>query len=315
MSANAATCVGTLDTDIQVSGERSHRVMYRVITTDQNDQSLTAIEAPGIPSIGSVYEAGNDSDYGAFVSAYSARLEDADGSRKIWEVIVTYSTAKQDNDTQQPGSVLNWEFPWLAPARVNGTGFKQEKQLHKHFVSPNGPGLEDLESSAGEPYDDVYGEYAILGLTIERDYFWKDWSIETARSYIDKVNSEEFWGAAAGYYKLAPPQYSLLFTGQGLPYWNVRYEFEGAAGFWNGTPHPDEGTYYRNAAGQIIRFADQYGYPLGNKGRLDGFGGALAAGLPTEYMPPGGINRYQEIDFADLDIPTSVENLLKGKNG
>lgn len=318
MAANTATCLGTIDSDIAIGGDRVYRVKYQVQTTDVDDQSLTAVQAAGIPSIGSHYAVGNDSDAGAFVSRYSPSLVSERDSRKVWEVVVTFSSAStQRDETEQP--VTSYDYPWLAPARISGSGFKQEVQSRFHYPDPNTTTKEPCTSSAGEVYDDVYRDESTFGLRIDIDYAINAWALNDTLEYLDTLNSNEFWGAPAGYYRLGPPQYQLLFTGQGIPYWSVSYDFEGRYGGWNHEQHIDEGTYYiEQTTGKRRRFDDDWKLTFSGKGKLDGSGTgdrlpAVIAQTTTEYWPDGGLNKYLLKDFADLGIPTSVSEVLSGR--
>lgn len=318
MSANAATCVGVLDGSVTVGAQRTYRVLYLVETTDVNDQFLIAAGAVGIPSIGYSYAVGNDYDLSAFVDSYSGKLRDENGHRKLWEVIVTFSTRprSQDDTTQ---TITSYDYPWLAPARISGNGYKSEVQSKTHYSNPTAGTKTALTSSAGETYDDVYREESTLSIRIAMDYHITAWDINTVLEYVDCLNSSTFWGAPAGYYKLGPPEYQLLWTGQGLPYWSVQYDFEGRYGGWNAQQHVDEGTYYKEiSTGKLRRFEDDWRLSFAGKGKLDGSGTGYRLGYVesqdrTEYWPSDGVNNYRLRNFGDLGVPTSKEDVLNGR--
>ncbi len=318
MAANAATCKGVMDGTLTVGADRTYRVEYRVETTEVDDQLLIAISAPGIPAIGENYQVGNEADVAAFVDAYSGQLVEQDGHRKYWAVYVTFSTRPRAQDDTQP-PVTSYEFPWLAPARVSGSGTKQEVLSRFHYPDPTSETRSPVTSSAGELYDDVYREESTFGLRIEMDFQIGDWELNDTLFYVDCLNDAEFWGAPSGYYRLGAPQYQLLFTGQGIPYWAVVYEFEGKYGGWNGQEHVDEGTYYREVGtGKRRRFEDDWRLSFAGKGKLDGTGTGYRieyedAQDRTEYWPSNGINEYREVDFTALRIPTNITEVLNGR--
>ena len=314
MSANNAQLTGTTSCTVARDGSREYEVRYLVETTDADDQAITAIDAPGMPRFGSIYQAGNDIDSGAYLSGFSPRLVEEDRSRKLWEVMITYSTIDSQDNPQPGGGAIQFEYPWLQPVRVSGSGFKSEELCREHYTNPAAGTKEVLTNSAGAFFDDEYVEQANFGITVELNYTYANWDINTTVEYVNSLNSAQFFGGPAGYYKMAPPRWSLTFTGEGVPYWSVQYEFEGRFGGWNEVQKVDEGYWYidRDDGNRVKRFTDDESMPLSGKGRLDGDGDALPFDWDPVIYPLGGINKYRTKDFGNLGIPTSADDVVTG---
>lgn len=310
MSASSAVCVGTVSAEMDLEGNRTYSVKYLVETSEVADQAVTAVRAPGIPSSKSYYAVGNDYDTQAFVRSYSPSMVGQDDHVKLWQVVVNYSTRPSQSN---PGrnETVNVELPWQQPSILRGGGSSQQRLARFHYSNPVNGTKAALTNSAGAYYDDEYKEEHSVNLTIIKNYYWEKWSIETVAPFIDTVHTKEFFGAGAGYYKMTMPTFNLLYTGQGLAYFEVQYTFQGLTGGWNDIERVDEGYYYIDASdgGKVKRFSDDLERPISGKGRLDGTGDRLAPWAPTEY---NYFNKYREKNFEDIPgLPQSVEDIVK----
>lgn len=313
MGANAAELDTTVSTRITREG-RQYRVRYWVTTTDASDQGIQTLFASGIPARTDYYTAGNSWDMGAFVTDYDASLIDVDGSRKHWAVLVTYSSQSTQSDPEKPPNREGYDYPWDEPTELNGNARVTEERMTSHYPNPANPESETIKNSFGDPRNDEYREYSHSTLTLRKKYHVNSWSPATVRPYTNTVNTEEFFGEYPNYYRCEPPRYSLKFTGGGIAYWDVEYNFDGNAGGWNGQRKVDEGQRYMDHSDgdDVKRFSDDKGLPIGGLGRLDGTGDKLEKWADPVYFPEDGINKYIEKDFGDLPIPTSVKEILQG---
>lgn len=313
MAAGTALCTGTVTSSIRVENNaRTYQVRYIVATTDVDDQGITATRASGIPRTNDHYRVGNDSDAGAFPSEYAPRLINAEGDRKTWEVLVTFSTRDSSSGGSSGGDPFEYELPWLEPARVVGSGLKMEELARVHYTNPGTGANTALTNSAGALLDDEYVDRANYMISLEVKYRYNDWSLQTTGAAVNRINDRTFFSGPAGYYKMAAPRWALLFTGEGVPYWDVTYEFEGYYGGWNGVEKMDEGYWYIDWAdfNRMKRFADDMGLPISGKGRLDGAGDRLDPRAAPVFYPPGGINKYRETNFGSLGIPVSFAEVV-----
>jgi hypothetical protein len=299
MAANTANLIGTVSSSWEEDGTRTYAVEYEVETTDANDQGITARLAPGVPRRGTRYQCGNDWDASAYAKTFREALKDRDGSVKYWVVTVGYSS-KTDSQNKSPQE--SYDYPWLRPARVSGSGANREMPLRRHYADPSVDTKTALKNSAGHFFDDEFYEESDFGITIEKDYRLTMWNISTVLSFVDCVNSITFWDGPQDYYRMLPPAWSLLYTGEGLAYVNCRFEFAGRYGGWNGRKRIDDGYMYR-LNNKLHRFEDDQFRAVGGKGLLDGSGGKLPDGANPVFRD---VNPYLRKNFAELGVPTSI---------
>jgi hypothetical protein len=326
MSANTAHVVGTTSSNITPQS-RQYTVKYRVETTDKNDQSVTAVTAPGLPGKYNYYAVGNDTDTGAYVSGYSAQLQSEDGGRKLWDVFVTFSTANRDRDP----AASPWENaidtpPWLLPAKVRGSGRETVRLITRSWSvdgSGNDVSSRVLNACKEPPPVEEDQLEAHPTLNISRAYLTID--LDLLIEYANTVNSVEFFGQPAGRWRMGFPQWQRMYTPYGQVYYEVDYTFESSEEGWNGKAIINQGmTYYGFEDGTLkrLRFKDDEDMVLNGPGLLDPFGYQLDADEPPYYLRQSGgsiifqqgesngnINPYRERDFSNLGIPTSLETV------
>lgn len=314
MSANTAQVETTVSTRI-TREQRYYRVRYGVTTTEASDQGLQALTASGIPRRGDYYEAGDNADAGAFVDSYDVQLADEQGSRRYWHVFVEFTSQASRADPRSPPTIEGYSFPWDAPTEVSAASRVTEKICTTHYSNPATGAEEYLTNSANHFYDDVYRELSHATLRMRKKYYHTSWAPADIKPYIDTVNSASFFGEASGYYKMEAPRWTLLFTGDGWAYYDVEYSFVGNVHGWNGTPHVDNGYYYRDASDDYRkkRFTDDEGIVISGKGKLDGAGDELDDDATPVAYPSGGINRYKSTNYGGMDIPVSITQVLAGR--
>ena len=303
MAATSTSIIRTATASMQVSGTRTYSVLYRVITSDKDDQAVTAITASGIPSIGQYYQAGNDWDTGAFVRGYSAALQDEDGDNKTWLVTVDYSTVDGQKDPKD--DPLQLDTPWTSAARVSGSGLEEEVETVLHYTNPlDKNSVEVVRNSADEmTASRITAIRTTPSVIIEKDFLtWPD-SLE---DYINAINTATFFGQPAGTYRMGYPRWQRLYTGEGVKYFNIVFEFFMNAEGWNGQKVQDKGTRVRdpNNSSELTHATDGLGNPIWDAVLMDGAGYQLGWFSAPVNFPTAGINEYLEKDFGDLGIPT-----------
>lgn len=317
MSANTAELKYVERTTINRQG-RQYAVLYQVTTTEASDQSLAALMAPGMPMRGDYFVAGDSSDTAAFVDSYDIRLTDADGSRRSWSVVVHYishsNLVEIGSDPTRPPSRVGYDFPWDEPTEVQSYGRRREVPLTMHYSNPSTGATEPLRNSAGDFYDDEFFERAHPILQLRKKYHYTQFSHSYVEGFIDYLNDAAFFGQAAGVYRMMEPRWSLQYTGEGIPFYDVHYEFHGDLNGWNGKPKIDTGYWYidHSDSDRVKRFKDDDFLPLSGKGLLDGTGDALDKWAMPVYYPEGGINRFPLGSFGSMNIPTSISQVLQG---
>ena len=93
-------------------GSRTFSREFLVKSTSKHDSVPTVLNTTGLPAIGSIYAAGNDSDFTAPCRQLSASQPFA--SWEYWEVVANYSTQERDepdedeDDPDVTPSGLTW---------------------------------------------------------------------------------------------------------------------------------------------------------------------------------------------------------------
>lgn len=289
-----------------IDGERSYTATYRVVADSKSDQGLTVTQYPGIPSYGQYYVAGNDVDSGAFVTGYSAqRFGDDSDNHIVWIVTVTYETHQRSSTTTEEDAFP--ESPLDQPAEIWGSGVRFERQIHKEVTdatrtAPLGTGRllvvpntkERLDASKDDFRDTLYIRKNFASI-----------NLDTYRQYKNATNNAEFFGVAAGLWKMAFPTWRRLYS-SGTPYFEVTFEFEYNEDGWDLTiPFYGE-MMWNDDKQESVPAADNWGrpmqrIPLNDDGTYAGsFGGGPNADPHEETYAV-----YIRKDFSALGIPTS----------
>jgi len=285
-----------------------YTVVYLVTSDDKNDGPYQARTAFGIPSIGDLYNLGNDFDPQATVVEKTSTQRESPWE---WEVEVTYSTEVGD----KPDPETN---PLLQPPEISFGFETRQKVVPGTYSQPELPGdLRRLEigvvNSAGELFDpQPVMEIADPVLTIKKNipYMSASWLMELANT----VNSAEFYGAYPRTLRLKPPQTERAYDEQIGFYWPCTFEFVYRYDTWD-LQILNVGTYYIDATLQVPgirrKFAMVDGTPF--VGLLGSTGGALNgsdadSNTHGRYVASGAdptfttIKIYRELDFNSLGI-------------
>jgi len=228
-------------------------------------------------------------------------------------VLVTFRSADPQQDQQDPTrDTMFYDYPWLRPARISGYGTDREMQVG-HFTDADAESTsvkrpkQPLNSAGMEYPERLYAPYAFPSLVIEKDFqTWPD----DLESYVNTLNLNTFFGYPKGRWRMLGPRWSRSYTGNGIRYYNITFEFEydhrGDNGH-NGRVLYDKGYWYVNDEGNWERAADDLGNWATSPVFLDGDGGLLDAGLDPINWLTNGWNPYQYRDFALLGLPTDKD--------
>ena len=279
-------------------GYRTYKVTLQVETNDPDDGPAIAMTAPGLYSVGSYYNIGNDADLWAFCSPeIDVQPVVQDGPNFIWLVTQTFT-----NKPQKRCNTTQIEDPLDEPDRIGGSFVKHTYEAVK---DRNG---EYIKTSSWEQ---------LRGPQVERDgsrpTVWIEKNLSTLplatyTQYIDAVNDSTLWGLPARTVKLSNVTWSRKTYGTCNYYYQVRYEFEINYNTFD-KDVLDEGSKIvcpggdPNKPSDFILNTDDYGNPV--KVILDGSGSAWD---PTGTAEPGKVHieHYDETNFLLWDIPSSL---------
>lgn len=303
MAVESVNVVNTISARVETLGSRTYEVLYRVITTSVNDNAIAAIRASGIPAIGEYYLVGNDYDTGAYVRSYDASLQSQDEDRKTWNVVVHFATSQRGDGRSDPTQNLDrQDLPWLMPARVYMSGIDREETTTELLPSAAATERILITNSAGDVVlDPVTIQASAPILTIEKDYLELPGDL---LGYANCVNSATFFGQIAGKWRLTSPRIQRMFTGNGIRYYAVTYDFEYTDN--NHVEIVDRGWFAKDPENASVRVivTDGFGKTASEPMNLDGLGYQSAMSDEPVYFPPQGVWRYKQQNFALLNIPT-----------
>jgi hypothetical protein len=312
MAAIATTTVGTVQSLI-APDRRSYTVKYLVTTDDADDQAIAAINASGIPRRLTHYECGNDSDSGAWVSAYRPSLVREDGSRKLWSVLVDFETPDPNStSTDRDNSVDPWDEgvdvpPWMRPAQISGFGEGRLEVAEYHYTDPDTPTtITPIYNPVGDLYTDILQWDFYESLIITKAYQGLDLD-DVFTNYVNHVNKTTFFSFAADKWLLKYPRWQKLWTGGGVPYYEITYEFLLNTDGWNPVYHVIDGERYRDVTDgdKLKLFKDDEDFVRQERGLLAPDGTPLPDTGEPEFEE---FNLYARAEFSELDIPTGFDN-------
>jgi hypothetical protein len=195
-------------------GKYTVRVPYRVLVTDRNDGPLIVLGASGLPALYSEYSFGNESNADMLLRRYEPKHISTPGAL-AWRVDCVYETPQQKEEKSGAGT----------SSRNSGGGTGRERAgqfenplLEWPIVKTHSAGREALitriydnitnsfkpcTASNGEVFDPppkYLQTFFTLEITRNEPITAAHLSIEA--TYTNAVNSDVFWGIAAGYWRI-----------------------------------------------------------------------------------------------------------------
>ncbi len=172
---------------------------WQVLSNDINDGPVTVCNAPSLPRPYSLYYFGNESDILALLT--KIRPERNDKQPLLWNIHLGYEQIPGLQDPESPGEVnLTHYTPHVRIFPV----FYEEKVMQARKATeatswawdPQAA-LADVKNSAGDFFSPFLTRtVAYTGVEI-RQNCWT-YNIAAAQSYMNTVNTDTFWGMAAG---------------------------------------------------------------------------------------------------------------------
>lgn len=199
-------------------GNRTYTVTHLVFTDSFSDGPYTVLNCPGLPSIGSQWTFGNDSDLYSYCTPYaSVRIHDEkEGDpTKWWRVQQKFTSEPlvRCQDTQV-------EDPLLEPQKVSGSFVKYTEEavvdrlgvpvLSSSYELFRGP---QVEIDKNRPQVRIEQNVAVLGL-------------EVFSEVMDYVNDSPMWGLPARCVKLSNVSWERKVYGVCNYYYTRIFEFD-----------------------------------------------------------------------------------------
>lgn len=286
---------------IDREGDREYTVIYKVGTDNKTDGIVQVRNAAGIPSVGDIYAAGNDSDFAAVVVGKEVSQGD---SPFEWEVEVTYST---DLDLKPPAQHDN---PLVEPAELS-FGFQTRRILIPgYYNNPIGPPADGkfqqgIFAPNGELFDpQPEAEIADPIWHIKRNVSLGTFSYADLMALANCVNADYFLGVSPRQLMMQPPAANRRFHKTIGFYWELSYSLLYRWETWD-IQILNQGTYYF-AGGKPTTV---WSTTIARKVKTDEHGNVLTINLTTD----GDVNStatptfttirfYREINFTPLGL-------------
>ena len=258
---------------------RTYTSVYQVIA-DTTDGPVAVANAIGIPSYGSSFSYGNETDFWAFCKSVSVdhagRIKDPQTSveRQKWLLTVTHTSVPSDTD---PGK--SRDNPLLDTPVVGGS-FQQ--YIKNAYRDKDG---DPIVNTAKDPY--------IPPPTIEDSYDTLTISFNTAflnlsfrAGFRNTVNSSAIWNLGVRRVKMMQWNYRVLYAGSGMKY--IRNDFEFLI------------SYREHPTADVV---------TGNTNEVGWFTTLPNSGY--RYYDTGTISADNEKIFKAEDVPTNTPGNLK----
>lgn len=289
---------------VDAQGHRDYTRTFKAYTDNTQDGPITVMSAIPIFQWVSYYSVPGESD--PYALAQTAQAQPDGDEQRVWVVTYNYSTRPFDYGsinnptagTSPPGLGASPATP-TSPTQPGGQS-PAVRPWSLHF------GVENVKQAA--PPVDVFGQkvkasngqpYTGLEYDVALPYFELTIPTLTAnpakRGYINKVNSDTFFGRLPGTLRCGDYDIQSQFEQQWGYYYEIKlkfYErFEGHT-----TKVLDEGTFWKDGF-DLKKNQDKWSNPIDGSVLLDGAGGRLADGaapVVNEFM------FYTAVPFANI---------------
>ncbi|MBI3713844.1 MAG: hypothetical protein HY253_12915 [Burkholderiales bacterium] len=313
----AATLMGETPDSPALNSQTNVKQSYTrtfLVKTGINDGPNTARDCAGVPIRWESYAFGSELSAFCWVVDYSTTpvATVSAGTERLWHVGVKYETPDPGEDAQDSQTREN---PMLELPTASGGWDTKSVPMQGNFGDDDA--WHAWTNSAGEVYPhppEKDTSSITLSITINKPITFNILGQQMA--YRDKVNSDIFWGQAAGTCKVKSITWECnelrIENSSPFPYLRVKYDFqfcdeESEAGQikWD-LQLLDFGTYYIQpeegfTPEKKIAFKTDDGHRT--TGLLAGNGQKLPDDTPPIYLPP--VARYRSVAFATLGLPQS----------
>ncbi len=225
VSANVVTASG----GDNVGYTTTFETIWVVIVDDEQDGPVTVLDAVGLPAIGDTFAYGNDVNQYAIVSSRTASLKEAQNSRWVWTVKVTYS--KGEGSGNQLGGEISGEVAVDAPAKWSGNMIATDRPLKAYAeryssesTSSISSNLTFAKNTAGESFSPpiMKPEYQAQ-FTVQKNL--PELDLTTWRILTGRVNAGVIWGFPVKNVMLTNVSWSVEFDSQFQAFYPVTFTF------------------------------------------------------------------------------------------
>lgn len=236
---------GSTASSIDDSGKTGERTLQRVfqVTGPVTANDIEFELAPGVPRKGQAY--------GSFLSLWCRNVSVSRVSPILAEVTASYKGNAGTDESE--------DNPLLQPADISFSTLTSEEAIDEDI---NG---DPVATVNGEPLSGLTMPISDLACTITRNL--PSFSPSSIYTYMNKVNSDTFFGFPAGTLRIADINARSVFSND-FGYWVVSVTFHArkpwrttdAKAWWKRVRH--EGFYIDDGSGNIIRAVDAEGQPV-----------------------------------------------------
>ena len=290
--------MGRLDWSLQrdKDGHRDYSIQW-LVQTLKEDGPQVAASCPGLPAIGAQWSFGNDLDPWAFcwpTLTIKPVLTKEPNRHWLIEQLFTTKPLKRCQDA-------SIENPLDEPPRVSGSFIKFTKIDHKDRHG------KIIKSSSHELFTGQQVEWNDNRPTVAIGLTMLSLPLAEYTAAVDTVNDANLWGLGPRKILLANVKWQRLLYGLCNFYYTVDYEFEINFKTFD-RKIPDLGTKVLAPGGDKDNPKDFVAYRNPSDGELgkaflDGNGNAIADGADIVEID---FEKYEESNFLDLDVPTSL---------
>lgn len=217
-----ATYMGTrrwsMTTDKE--GHRFYKLTSMVIADSYDEGPFTILLTSGLPTVGSFWALGTDSDPWAFCKRECSLKPLVDNEKNIWwEVENNFDTKPQDNKDQKCED-QQIDDPLLQPQKVSGSFVKYTTEATKdRFGVP-------IQNSAFEQLRGPQVEFDTNRPTVRIEQNVPSLQLDLMAQMMDKVNSGSMWGLDPRCVKLSSATWEKKLYGLCYVYYTRTFEFD-----------------------------------------------------------------------------------------
>lgn len=284
----AVTAVNAISSTLKITDdrERQYTVLYEVLTDSRTDGPKTVASAGGLPSPGTSYSYGDETDVDALCigAAGDIGYRDLGESRKVWVVPVLFGTAGITGGSNSDGS--------SGPQQIDGPWVVSGDTVGRMVAK-----LSDLD---GVPLCNSVGERFIPAPESQLNMATVKLSRKTSSlnfldwlTTVDAINSTAFWGQVAYTWKCLRWTWSVQWRGFNA-YVQNDVELQYNASGWKFAP-VDYGKRYIDPLDAFNGDGSTKYKPIRQQGELssegeflDGFGHLLLPGASPVLLDGNG---------------------------
>ena len=196
-------------------GDRTYKVKWLVNSTSSTTGPLGALGAGTLPSIGTAWAQGDDSDSSALCLPLTSCSYLSKNEKGFWwEVEQTFSTKPLSRC--QTDTVTN---PLSVPDRISGTFSKYTAEVQKDFYG------NPIMSSSHELFRGSSVEFDANRPSVSVERNLATLPLSTFAPMVDTVNNSTMWGMGSRKVKLSNVSWTRKMYGTCTFYYTVKYDF------------------------------------------------------------------------------------------